>query len=333
MKQLIPRRTRRFALLVLLLGAVTATRADIDSLSDPGCLDRYRERLLGAPVTENDTELLIGAEVLGMDLLRDRQAMALREFVERRLWLRALNEPAPRPATVRAAISTQWPEYLSELRKRGVRQVLTLQVLAAWTDQDSPPSFETPADNDSAVSKPPDAASPLGTVSARLRLTNAGRVSITALNLNFFNPVVASQYSIAECRWRDYEPLAPGEVRELVCRFNEERKRFATLRHAIEEPVVPADLPYSATVDQVSFADGAYRVPYALMNGFSTGGDIELEHIARSRLLATCPPGKAQETAHNVWEVLLYLVLPAVVGFSLGWRPERRPSLHSGTQR
>jgi hypothetical protein len=101
---------------------------------------------------------------------------------------------------VRATISTQWPEYLSELRKRGAKQVLTLEVLAAWTDQDSPPSFETPADNDSAVSRPPDAASSWGTVSARLRLTNAGRLSIAALNLNFFNPVVAGQYFLAECR-------------------------------------------------------------------------------------------------------------------------------------
>jgi hypothetical protein len=105
----------------------------------------YIDGLFERQVTADAREPLVTAEEFDLGGRKD-EALHLREFVERRVWLAALSEPPPPGGTVRDVLAAKWPEYLPQLRARGAARLLPITVLGAWLEGEPQTAFGGVAD-------------------------------------------------------------------------------------------------------------------------------------------------------------------------------------------
>ena len=319
-KQRVWRATWRLACLL----AVASSQADA-ALGPSVCTDRYKDRLLSGPVPEDLTELLVATQLMSADegLYYSANAQGLREFAERRIWLKALDEPTPRPASLREAIAERWPEDIDEFRRRGVERILQLQTLAVWSDTDSAPKFAAPADNDEpgAPSSAADASSRDAMLFARFRITNLGQEPVSALSLRFNGPQQPgnSGIEVKVCSWRPNDPLRPHESRDIACRFEVLRKELADWRGSIETRAAPAWIKNSSTIYNVSFWEQSRDVPYIPYNMTVPPVDPEIVRLASLQALSACADGPSGISESIFW----WVVLPGVLGTALGLRSAR----------
>jgi hypothetical protein len=273
--------------------------------------------------------LLVAAQLISLSegFPFSENARKLRDFAERRMWLKALGEPPPRPASTGEAIAERWPEDLDQLRKRGVERILPLQTLTVWSDTDPVPQFATLADNEEpgAPSSVADPTSRDAILFARFRVTNLGQEPVSALSVGFYGPQYPGNSGVESknCQWRPNDPLRPGESRDIACRFEVLRKELADWRASIETRAVPKWITNSSTLHNVSFWEQGHDIPYIPYNMTVLPVDPEIMRSASLQARSACayaePEGLSGIRASIFWLVLL----PGVIGTVLGLRSAR----------
>jgi hypothetical protein len=289
------------------------------------CANRYEDRILSGPVPEDLTELLVTAQLISVNegFAFSTNARELRDFAERRMWLKALGEPPPRPASVREAIAERWPEDLDQLHQRGVQRIFQLQTLAVWSDTDPVPQFVTPADNEApgAPSEVADTSSRYATLFARFQITNLGREPVSALSLEFYGPQQPGNSGVESknCQWRPNDPLLPRQSRQIACRFEVLRKELTDWRVSIETRAIPNWITKSSTIHNVSFLEQRHDIPYIPYNLTALAVDPEIVQSASLRAVSACADGPS-----GMWESILWcVILPGALGAALGLRSTR----------
>jgi hypothetical protein len=309
---------RALPLLALLSAAVGSSTSATPVV---GFSSNYIDGLLERQVPAETLEPLVTAEEFDLGGRKD-EALHLREFVERRVWLAALSEPPPPGGTVRDVLAAKWPEYLPQLRTRGAARLLRITVLGAWLEGEPEPAFDGVAD----AGYTNGTASGVTILSARFRVANGGAATVAAFDLLFDLPFTA--ISGLSCRWHDYESLQPAQTRDIVCRWNGEDTVLRTASQLLKDWT--ANDPKTALrAANVTYIDGGLRVPYALENGFSRHGDLDLARIAAARASAASCVRRSScdddlETFGLALDLLPWLVVPAVLGALLGRRMRRR---------
>jgi hypothetical protein len=309
---MIHRRIAQLAIVVCCLGCFNNAHAQL-------CERDYSDLPDSARVPDDDIEAL----VLAYATFGGNTVKNLSDLVERRLWLRALGEPVPRLATMQELREQKWPEPLEALRDRGTSRILAWQPVATWMKDEPPPPESEPADmvhelSGEAVNKAEDV------LSVRLRLTNKGRVSIAAVDFNFYvehpssSPGVANGLGYAACPWRLFDPIPPGQSRDIICRWAGNRAELEEIKTVIEHPAVTK--PFRSTLTDVSFHEAGHRIPYEFDNHFSKGSDPDIAHVAAARKEAACPQLKTAAVGHTLLRILLWIVLPGFLGVWLGRR-------------
>jgi hypothetical protein len=282
----------------------------------------YVDALLDRPGDADSVELLVTAEEFELAGRKD-EARDLRDFVERRIWLAALREPPAPATTVRDAVTAKWPEHIWSLRRRGTHQLLAMEPLAAWLDGEAAPSFEGPAD-DGYTSNSTAAR----TLNARFRVTNAGARPVAAFEIQLDVPFDTNGLQRFACRWHDHEPLRSAESRDIACRWLVAEREALLARDGLSAAPGSAARLVPALAN-VSFLEAERRVPYALDNNFSVGGDLDLARRADERTrAASCSRRGACELEVDLLglslDALPWLVLPALLGALLGGFARRR---------
>lgn len=250
-------------------------------------------------------------------------AQVLSDLVERRLWLRALGEQEPGLATMQQVREQKWSERLEALRARGTSRILVWHLVASWMKNEPPPPDAEPEDivhelSGEALGEAEDA------LSVRLRLTNMGRVSIAAVDFNFYvghpssSPGIARVFGYAACPWRFFDPIPPGQSRDIVCRWAGNRSDLEEIKAVIEHPAVTE--PLLSTLTDVSFHEAGHAIPYAFNNHFSKRTDPDIAQLAAARAEATCPELKAAAVGHTLLRILMWIVFPGILGEWLGRR-------------
>jgi hypothetical protein len=294
------------------------------------CANHYADELLMGRVPDDVTEILVIADTMAQDLRRYKEVERIRDFIERSLWLKALGEPEPHMASVREAIDRSWTEDMHKLRKRGASRIFDVHTLAVWSDAQTAPTFASPAENDFDVPSAKDPTSTWGVVYARLRIANLGQMPIAGVVLSFpiddpaWKARLGPRLAIpaAECPWRPYLPLEPGQISEVLCSFGTLRDRMAPLKEAIQKAPPPLSTDYPPSTPEVSFAIADHAVPYIPYNLLTQGGDPEFERAAIDRTAAVCSQG-ASEWSTDALRILSYILLPGLIGAVLGWRSTR----------
>jgi hypothetical protein len=277
----------------------------------------YVEALLERPVGGGTVDLLVTAEEL--DLAgRATEGRELRDFVERSLWLAALDEAPQQALTVRDAVTTSSSEYINALRARGTQRLLPLEVLAMQLAGEPGPELGAVADEGYTYSNYAVPAPGLTTLSARFRVTNRGTRTIAAFALTFAVPGDGNSSARLECRWHDHAPLEPMQAREIVCRWFAEEVLLGAAAGYLRG-LRPADPLGPLGLTNVTFLEAGRRVPYALENGFNVGGEPDLMRMAADRAAAaTCWQRASCDRELDLLGLFLdflpWLVIPAILG-------------------
>jgi len=240
--------------------------------------------------------------------------VTLADFVERRLWLRALGEPVPRFDSIAQLREQKWSDDLTVLRRRGASRILAWQPVAIWSKGEPEPAGIEGVD---VVHEMSD--TPKDVLSVRLRLTNTGRVNVAAVDFTIEADIPASQrVNIAICPWRFFDPIVPGQSRDIVCRWSGDSSDLDVIKREIERPT--AKKSSWPVLRDVSFEVQGHSIPNSFDNFIPALSDRDLMHLAAARREASCPELKRAAVSNTVWRVLLWLILPGALGMWLGRR-------------